>query len=115
MVRPEFKYLHARIICGPAEKNRLSDTRFHGEIISTLISIKEPDISATLRTVIDTMQQQGRFLVAALVVAQIEGDPDTDPTQFDYCVGAYTELDTGMKNYHASNHIIELIKCKWTT
>ena len=56
------------------------------------------------------MRQQGELLVAALVVVQIEGDPDTDPAQFDYRAGAYTELVAASGRRRAAGHIIELLK-----
>ena len=110
MNRSELTYLHVRMICGPAAQNRSTDETFHGEIEKTLVSVKESGIIDALRSMIDTMQRQGEFLVAALVVVQIEGDPDTDLTQFDYRAGNYTGLVTGSGRYQAANHIIELLR-----
>ena len=83
---------------------------FTGEIETTRIMIARRDIRGSIQNAIRTMRQQGELLVAALVVVQIEGDPDTDPAQFDYRAGAYTELVAASGRRRAAGHIIELLK-----
>lgn len=48
---------------------------FFGEIESTLISVCGDDIPSVLRNAVDILERQGRFLVAALMVLQIECAP----------------------------------------
>ena len=104
------KYLHVRMICGALRANDLSGTVFTGEIETTRIMIARRDIRGSIQNAIRTMRQQGELLIAALVVVQIEGDPDTDPAQFDYRAGAYTELVAASGRRRAAGHIIELLK-----